>query len=396
MTRRKKEKHQEPVYSKKAKDSLNKKGKSQGHNSILRKHDSRISEFANRTQKIQTIQERIQGCEEEIDKLNNEPKERLDNERIDMLHREIVDLERQCSELRCNKDEIDYLLESSSIIMAYSELERQEQALLSTSKEQEEDKLNNILRQKRELEDDYLSKFEENYISTRNTYDNSITTCQNCNVLYEVMSGYAVCPMCGHCVHTIETNKELSYKELQDYDFRPQFTYKKDSHLDDWLRRFQAKENREIPQQVLDKVILEAKKERITDLSTLTEPQVKKYLKKLELNLYYDNVIGIISRINGRARFTLTPEIEDKIKLMFSQIQEPFERYKPKNRQNFLSYSYTLNKFFKILGLHEFANYFPLLKSADKLRQQDEIFQKIVAEMAQKDNTVNWVFYPSI
>ena len=167
------------------------------------------------------------------------------------------------------------------------------------------------------------------------------------------------------------------------------------SHLEDWLRRFQAKENRQIPTEILDKVILEARKERVQDLNTLTEDKVKRYLKKLNLNEYYDNVIGIINRINSRPPFKLTPEIENKIKMMFSQMQEPYEKHKPQNRKNFLSYSYTLHKIFQILGLHEFSKYFPLLKSADKLRQQDEIFKKMVDELAEKDKTIKWAFYPS-
>ena len=183
---------------------------------------------------------------------------------------------------------------------------------------------------------------------------------------------------------------------MQDYIYKPQFTYQKSSHLDDWLRRFQAKENRVVDQVILDKVILEAKKQRITDLNTLTEDKVKKFLKNLNLNGYYDNVIGIINRINGRPQFHLTPEIENKIKIMFEQIQEPFIKYKPATRKNFLSYSYILHQFFKILGLNEFTKYFPLLKSTDKLRQQDEIFRKIVDHMNKFDKSVNWVFYPTV
>jgi len=81
---------------------------------------------------------------------------------------------------------------------------------------------------------------------------------------------------------------------------------------------------------------------------------------------------------------------------MFRQIQEPFIKHKPPSRKNFLSYAYILYQFFKILGLNEFAKYFPLLKSADKLRQQDEIFKKIVADMAEVDKSIHWVFYPTI
>jgi hypothetical protein len=132
------------------------------------------------------------------------------------------------------------------------------------------------------------------------------------------------------------------------------------------------------------------------NLNTLTEDKVKKFLKNLNLNDYYDNVIGIINRINGRPQFNLTPEIENKIKVMFEQIQEPFMKYKPATRKNFLSYSYILHQFFKILGLNEFTKYFPLLKSTDKLRQQDEIFRKIVDHMSKFDKSVNWVFYPTV
>jgi hypothetical protein len=168
------------------------------------------------------------------------------------------------------------------------------------------------------------------------------------------------------------------------------------THLDEWLRRFQAKEHKAVPQEILDIVLMEAKKERITNLNNLTEEKVKKYLKKRDLNAYYDNVIAIINRINKRPPFVLTPEIEQKIKEMFQQIQGPFEKYKAAGRKNMLSYSYLLHQFFLILGLPEFSKYFFLLKSPDKLRQQDETFKKIVDEMAKKDKSINWKFYPSI
>jgi hypothetical protein len=88
--------------------------------------------------------------------------------------------------------------------------------------------------------------------------------------------------------------------------------------------------------------------------------------------------------------------MEKKIEEMFQKIQEPFNIYKGSNRRNMLSYSYLLHKFFLILGLPEFAKYFTLLKSADKLRQQDEIFKKIINDMKIKDPLTPWKFFPSI
>jgi hypothetical protein len=219
--------------------------------------------------------------------------------------------------------------------------------------------------------------------------------CKMCNTVLEDDSGYTVCKSCGITRNDIHFSKDLSYKELQEYEHKPRFGYEKMSHLEDWLNRFQAKENRVIPPDVLDMIKLELQKERIVDFKNVSESKVKWYLKKLNLNDYYDNVINILNRISGRPPFILTPEIDEKIKQMFSQIQEPFRKYKPENRKNFLSYSYFLNKFFLMLKLPEFAEYFPLLKSPDKLRQQDEIFKKIVVYMKDRDSSVEWKFFPS-
>lgn len=374
--------------------------------SILAKHENKLEEFKNKDSRINKLKSTLDKSKKELASLKKDKAYlELNNENLSEILTKILDLENHINEIneqieyiKSGKDEIDYLLESSNIIMDYLLLETKEAELLclkNLSQEQSE-QLNEISNKKNELADQYLTKFDKTYISKRSLFIHSNIVCENCNEYLEESSCYLVCPNCSICKPIISNAKELSYKEMQDYDYRPQFTYDKISHLDDWIRRFQAKENRSIPQNVLDKVILEAQKERIKDLNLLTEEKVKRYLKKLNLNEYYDNIINIINRINGRPPFTLTPEIEEKIRTMFQQIQEPFERYKPSNRRNFLSYSYCLHKFFQILGLNEFSKYFPLLKSADKLRQQDEIFKKIVAEMAEKDKTIRWVFYPSL
>ena len=66
---------------------------------------------------------------------------------------------------------------------------------------------------------------------------------------------------------------------------------------------------------------------------------------------------------------------------MFKEIQIPFIRHCPKDRKNFLSYSYVLHKFVELLGLDEFLPSFPLLKSREKLHQQDLIWEKICRDL---------------
>jgi hypothetical protein len=395
--RKKKDTYSLPTYSKNNGD-YNKKSKST--HSILHKHNSRLNDFHNKKERLKIIKNKINNIKSEISKLNdqllkNNSNYKIANE-IYEYQTKLVNLEKEKVLIESGEDEINYLLESCSIINEYISVEKREHELLNMKNLSQDNnsELNIISEKKSELINLYLTKFEPGYFKMN--YKKKKPICENCLIEYNVNNSFLVCPECGICKQTVEQANELSYKEQQELDYRPQFTYEKLTHLEDWLRRFQAKENRSIPQEILDKVILEANKERIQDLNSLTEDKIKKYLKRLNLNDYYDNVIAIINRINGRPPFTLTAEIQDKIKLMFQQIQDPYEKYKPKTRKNFLSYSYTLHKFFQILGLHEFAKYFPLLKSTDKLRQQDDIFKKIVVHMSETDKSIKWVFYPSI
>ena len=62
---------------------------------------------------------------------------------------------------------------------------------------------------------------------------------------------------------------------------------------------------------------------------------------------------------------------------MFKEIQIPFQNNCPAYRKNFLSYSYILHKFVQLLELDEFISCFLLLKSREKLHQQDLIWKQI-------------------
>jgi hypothetical protein len=81
--------------------------------------------------------------------------------------------------------------------------------------------------------------------------------------------------------------------------------------------------------------------------------------------------------------------MEEKLRAMFKEIQEPFEKYKPNDRKNFLSYSYVLHKFFELLEMDEFLDCFPWLKDTNKLRLHDEIFEKICKDL-------KWQFIKSV
>jgi len=135
-------------------------------------------------------------------------------------------------------------------------------------------------------------------------------------------------------------------------------------------------------------ILAEIKKERI-DPMKLTYNKMREILKKIKINKYYEHIPYIINRITGLPTPHFPPELEMKLRSMFNETQAPFLKHCPPERSNYLSYSFVLYKFFQLLGKHEFLKYFPLLKSREKLHNQDLIWAKVCTELG-------WPFYPSL
>jgi hypothetical protein len=167
------------------------------------------------------------------------------------------------------------------------------------------------------------------------------------------------------------------------------FSYKRINHLNEWLNQIQGKETTEIPEEIYDKILLEIKKQRITNMAELTYDKVKQILKQLKVHKYYEHIPHIIHRLNGLPMPNFSQELEEKLRTMFKQIQTPFLKHSPPKRKNFLSYSYVLHKFLQLLEKDDYLVFFQLLKSRDKLALQDKIWQKICEE-------VQWQFIPSL
>jgi predicted nucleic acid-binding Zn-ribbon protein len=201
--------------------------------------------------------------------------------------------------------------------------------------------------------------------------------CIQCNIAREEVSaeGMLVCPSCGSEEYMMVVSDFPSFRDPPKE--RNNYAYKKINHLNEILNQFQAKESTIIPEEVMNEVVNEIRKRRIQNVAQLTEKDMREILKKLNRSKYYEHAAHILSRLNGNPPPTITPEIEEKIRAMFQEIQAPFLVYCPDDRTNFLSYSYILYKFFELLELDDYKAYFSLLKSRDRLIEHDAIWQKI-------------------
>jgi hypothetical protein len=210
--------------------------------------------------------------------------------------------------------------------------------------------------------------------------------CTKNNLYYDENSSDLICMDCGAV--EFEAGRERSYKEEQDTEPNTQYSYKKENHFNEWIAQFQAREVTNVPQEVFDILREEFKKRRISN-NDITHAAVRCSLKKLKLTKYYEHVPFISSYLSGKKPPVMPKELEDKLRHMFYMIQEPFNKNRPDDRKNFLSYSYILYKFCELLSEDSYLPCFPLLKSKEKLYKQDVIWKKICEEL-------KWEYIPTV
>jgi hypothetical protein len=256
---------------------------------------------------------------------------------------------------------------------------------VSFSKKKEEDNVN-LHKNRAELLNNYMALIDSDYGEKKKSKITKI--CNICSIEKILIrsEGIFVCKNCGDAEYVIIESDIPNYKECGTE--KPCYPYKRLNHFIEWLNQFQARESTEIPKHAYDIILDDIRKNRL-NIKKITFTKMKQILKKLKLHQYYEHTSHILSTITGCPPPILCREMEDKMITMFKEIQEPFAKYCPKERVNFLSYSYVLHKFSQILGLTQFLENFPLLKSRDKLRLQDEIWKGICRDL-------HWNFEASI
>ena len=198
--------------------------------------------------------------------------------------------------------------------------------------------------------------------------------CGGCFV-HHVAEAALVCDKCGEIQPYVE-----SYSQKENTEGG--MAYKRINHLTECLNALQGKEGTTVPDEVIEKVRAEFKKNRISSTSEIKPSKVKQYLKKLGYSAYYENIHTIANTISGMPTLKLSSELEKKLKDMFNLIQDPFYKHKSPKRKNFLSYNYVLYKFCELLGEDDLLIFFPLLKCQKNLHVQDTIWRKICEELS--------------
>ena len=234
--------------------------------------------------------------------------------------------------------------------------------------------------QRKDIYQKYLSTVEnENIQIGTPSLIHKCSSCGSYDLEHDHGSSDDICRACGATMYI--QSDEVGFREEQDIEKTIVYSYRRENHFNEWIAQFQAKESTNVPSDVIEKLRNEFRKQKIKDVSEITHARVKEFLKKLGLSKYYEHVPYITTILNGIQPPTMPQALEDKLRIMFKHIETAWEKNKPADRKNFLSYSYTLYKMCELLGEDDYLPCFQLLKSKEKLYKQDQMWKSICKEL---------------
>lgn len=302
----------------------------------------------------------------------------------------ISEIKKQIQTLK--QKEKDYLLNNSELVFGY--FENKMEVAEGNNKTTILDnffKSDTPNKKKVEKQHSNVKKFLSNINDSFMDIGNYVVQTDICEVCHRgemipiVHEGQLVCNHCSSTIQYLVENEKPSYKEPpKEVCF---YAYKRINHFREVIAQFQAKETTQIPDEVLENIKLQIKKERI-GLEQITNKRAKEILKRLGYNKYYEHIPFIKDKLGIKPPI-MSPELEDTLCNLFMEIQGPYAKYCPEDRVNFLNYYYTVYKLCELLDQREFLPFFPMLKDREKRIEQDEIWRKIC-------NELEWEFIPTI
>jgi hypothetical protein len=363
------------------------------------KHNEFINEF-NKDEQDKVPKLKDEKGEILIQLKENEETQNLSIEQVLDLKDRIGEINEEIKNIRMKKKE--YFLDNSKYIFDYFENKKNisngvENANKSKSKilnsffkinqDDTNEDANNINNKNKNIFKKYLSNIDDSFLDI-NAFIRPSDICQHCfkgELIPLDDEGVLICNSCSKNVQYLIENEKPSYKEPpKEVCF---YAYKKINHFKEILAQFQGKETTQIPEEVIENLKQQIKKERI-DMNKMTYYKTKEVLKKLGYNKYYEHINFIKDKL-GLKPPIISQELEEILCNFFMEIQYPYAKHCPDYRVNFLHYYYVLYKLFELLGEKDYLSEIPMLKDREKLIEQDTIWKKICEEL-------DWEFIATI
>jgi hypothetical protein len=210
--------------------------------------------------------------------------------------------------------------------------------------------------------------------------------------------GACICPECGAQQELTQTT--TSYKDADRVNISAKYTYDRKVHFRDCINQYQGKQNCTIDQKVYDDLtdIFERHRLLVGDKNTdkkiryskITKEHVLMFLKELNYNKHYENVILIHSNMTGNKPDDIS-HLEDRLLADFDILVDTYDNhFKNKvERVNFISTQYVL---YQLLLKYKHPckkEDFVILKTMERKNFHDYIMSELFM-------LIGWSFTPCV
>ena len=306
------------------------------------KHQDKINEFDNNSNILLKNKKKLKNLNNKLEELNNIKSNELNSDIINLktnIKTDIEDLVYEITQLESRYSELDYYDNTIDILLEYynsndKNKPHNETNIININDVFKKKELNILNTDKSKLYEKYMKKvYNVNTKKTKNTHISKF--CIKCKIekTIHVNDGYVICTSCGDSEPILLENDKPNFKD-SNIDSK-NCAYKRGNHLSEILNQFQAKESTEIDKDIYDKIKEELKIQRIYDYKSLDHKSMKKILKKLKLNKYYEHTHHIINNLNGMPPPTMTREQEETIKKCLKKFKNHFQSIVQKKERIF-------------------------------------------------------------
>ena len=232
-------------------------------------HDSKMKEILDNMSNLESKKKKLKKLEQYYNVLCNNISSKPEQLKV---HDNINQLKNEISDIESNYDAMDYVCKAWEFIENIEDLDKLNEMNNNDNNDNnneleqnnDNEKQTGILKyvnqtgqsKKGQIYNEYIDKCFKNVVINKN----SSYTCKNCdsnNFTYE--SGQKICSECGCCENYIDTTiNSINYNDIITMDQNVQtFSYQRKNHFKEWLNQLQAKEVTNIPDTVINLLLIE-------------------------------------------------------------------------------------------------------------------------------------------
>jgi len=239
----------------------------------------------------------------------------------------------------------------------------------------------------------YWTLENDKYQKRKKININSIKECPTCNGDQEqfvIADNHIVCSYCGTVISTTNDNL-ISFRDIERINIGSKYTYDRKTHFRECIKRFQGKQNVNIPPKLFDDIIQQIisyelipknyeqfeKKEIFKDVK---REHIQMILKDLGYSKYYEDIVYIYHKITGHEIPDIT-HLENNLINDFDLLLECYDSTFKTDRKNFINNQYVLYQLLRKYKYNCKKEDFQFLKTNDRKYYHDVVCQQLFEKL---------------